>query len=313
MRCATIGWMCLEMFQGADIWTGELRSSSQISFVGEVMSFVNSDMATVRRANKRSNATYTEMRAEEVAKQNEAYALLYPNWMTTLADVPIFSYRQMMYNNRTVGLGSLTVRRPAVAEQADALAGLLTFKNVEALIANQQLSKEVAREWGALLTHRKRSVPFNLLYHGLPKAGENPETPPVPRTDKLYVLGLLFYSEEEVLHFKAWYESGSTETKRATFELDLLYPLLEYYARFREEYPNLRNIDFGRGSQTGRKPGPEDRFVRKVPEADLEWAPWPNCRLDDQFKEAAEEVEDDEEAEGPKVKGYTPSGAPVFN
>ena len=61
------------------------------------------------------------------------------------------------------------------------------------------------------------------------------------------ILGLLFSTEEHVVHFKKWYESGGDHL---SFEKDLLLPLMTYYKKYCEEYPEIMGIKLGRGSDS---------------------------------------------------------------
>ena len=178
---------------------------------------------------------------------NAYYAKRYTNWTTPLRDFPMFSFRQMRFDDTYIGTGCIAVRRPAVKAQAAALSELLTYEAVEKLIKKKKISVLLAREWGAILQYANKTVPFNLISFGLKGKEENPPEPPIPESDTLSLLGLLLPTDEAACHFKLWYESGGDDMN---FERDLLMPLLTYWSWYRKEYPDIRGIDFGCGSVT---------------------------------------------------------------
>jgi len=108
-------------------------------------------------------------------------------------------------------------------DSAAALAQLLTYEAVEKLITTKAITASLAREWGTILQYAKLEVPFNLIAFGLEGTDEDPADYPVPKMDRLVLLGLLLPMEDAVLHFKLWYEDGRPDL---IFERDLIMPLL---------------------------------------------------------------------------------------
>ena len=254
-----------------------------------------------------------------IARNNALYAKLYPNWVTSYRDAPALSFTQAEWDEG-VGLssGSITVRRSGLKETAAALAALLDFHAVEKLIRKGLLSRDLAREFGALLEFGNHTVPFNLVAHSLGKArdGSLPkklEKKPVPKTDKLVLLGLIFASKPGMLHFKAWYEDGGGHLD---FEKDFCLPMMYYANKYHEEYPSIRKVPPGGSSFVGTvAPGPETPYARRKQEpAPAEYGPYPDVDID-----AVIDVDAPEEGDGtprkpraPVVVGVSASGARIY-
>lgn len=257
-----------------------------------------------------SLSTITAITPLQLQRTNQRYAEQFPHWTMPLRKTPVFSYRQMFLDPELLTTGYIQSRRPCVGASATALAQLLTYEAVEKLIATKAITAALAREWGAMLQYAKFEVPFNLIAFGLGGADEDPSDYPIPKTDRLVLLGLLLPTEDAVLHFKLWYEDGRPNLN---FERDLILPLLTYYSWYRGEHSDIRGIDFGKGSvSAGSAAGLDTPFGRKYPE------PAPGC-YDDypwlHINEVAEVNEDEESAsdETPSpVVGVSPSGAKIY-
>jgi len=255
--------------------------------------------------------------AEQLKLTNKQYATDYPNWTTSLRDLPMFSFRQTDFARSPdvevdhLYTGSVVVRRPAVKATACALEELLTYEAVENLIKKKKITPALAREWGAIMQYSKKEVPFNLIAFGLDGADKDPEEPPVPNSDRLVFLGLVLPTEESVAHFKLWYEDGGP---KLNFERDLILPLLTYWEWYRAEHPNVRGIDFGRGSvSTGAAASLEVPHKRKFPEPkENEYEPYPLVDINEDAAVSSDEETETASPPGPKVIGHSPSGAKIY-
>ncbi len=237
-----------------------------------------------------SNIAMSQISAAALERADEEAKAAYPNAFASMRLFPGLSFKQGGYTNYSVTLGTLSVRRPGQGEQAKALHVLLSHENVETLIAEDALSKELARYWGALLAAGKWTVPFNLMRACLTKPDEDPGKPPIPETDKFCILGLILPTVEHVKHFAKWYESAG---EGFSFEEDLLLPLYMYYEKYRSEYPSVRGLDLGKGSfSIGSTPTEKDKYRRKRTEKQPRT--YPACKL---FAGELEEL-DDESPEG---------------
>ena len=257
------------------------------------------------------SASVASVTAEQVAKNNQAYAEKFPNWMMPLKEVPAWSHAQAAVDEEVMWPAEVSARRPLLKDQADALSELLTVSAVEQLIGAGKLTQELAREWGAILEAKKKAVPFNLIAHGLGGEYENPETPPAPRTDKVQVLGVLFPTQAAIAHFKGWYEAGFKHD--CVMEHDLLTPLLYYYGKYREEYAEYRGIELGcKSISTGKAITATTPSKRKKPEPKKkDYEPYPAGRLF-AVAEDKEEEEEDSKPSPKKPKGKLMSGAVLF-
>ena len=244
----------------------------------------------------------------QVAANNRKYREKFPNWTMSLNQCPMFSYRQMEYDHQVCKSGYLKCRRPGVVATAKALKGVLTYSNVERLINANRLSPELAREWGAIMQYGRQEVPFNLIYRGLNGRNENPDEPPTPNTDRLVVLGLLFPTEEALMHFKHWYEDAG---EGFDFEKDLILPMLTYWEWYRADYPEVRAIDFGKGSVSQGTPASlEVPWGRKAGEPEV-YEEYPNVSINE-VTEADDAAEGVAETEEDRPVGRLPSGAMIF-
>jgi len=131
---------------------------------------------------------------------------------------------------------------------------------------------------------------------------------PVPKMDRLVLLGLMLPTEDAVLHFKLWYENGSPNLN---FEQDLIIPLLTYWSWCCGKHSNIRGIDFGMGNITPWSPAFLDTpFGQKYPEPD-HYDPYPLLDINKVPEDEGEEksVLDHNQ---PKVMGHSPSGAKIY-
>jgi len=200
----------------------------------------------------------------QLQRTNQWYADKFPHWTMPLRKTPVFSFRQTAFDLQILATGYVQSRHPGIKASATALAQLLTYEVVEKLIKTKAITPALAREWGAILHYAKFVVPFNLIAFGLEGMAEDPAEYPVPKMDRLVLLGLLLPTEDAVLHFKLWYEDGHPNLN---FEQDLILPLLTYWSWYHGEHCNICGINFGMGSISPRDAaGLDTPFGRKHPE-----------------------------------------------
>jgi len=193
------------------------------------------------------------MNPREILNTSVKYARKFANWTMSLKKVPTFGVVQTNITDREIIPGKITVRRPRVTELGRLLAEVLTYDVVNKLMQKKLLSPDLARELGAIIQHAGQTPPFNLVAESMPDPTKpvNPESPPQPSTDTVTLLGLLFPNLDGLKHFKQWYESGDNGDAPLNFEKDLVQPLLYYYCKYREDYPEVRGYDLGYASTRG--------------------------------------------------------------
>ena len=253
-----------------------------------------------------------EMTDELFAANNEKAAKDFPHWTCPVAgegSVPMFCFAQGDCREDYVSTGFVKTRRQHLVETGNLLKEMLTFECVENLLDKKLLTRQMCREWGAIMMYAGHRVPFNMVRYAVGEAGVDPSVVPTPRTEKVTILGLVLPTKESVGHLKRWYEAGG---EGLDFEKDLVLPLMKAYAKYREEYPNVRGIELGTRSIRGEEaPRIGMSHARKAPHQDPEY---PDLDIDElPADDAAMDGNDGQDPE-PQARpiGYTRSGAPIW-